>query len=140
MLKDESGLSFQRHRRILPLLQLGFLRYFKTMSSVRNPQEKKQLSYERDHYNRNGENNKSWRKTKPKKKQCARKSFRKASNDLVKVMGDGDAAVNVVRKLGSISQNKVNDWGAIHLRQFIANRQQMRQERNDSGNYQDPFI
>ncbi len=63
----EAEIPYLRHRRILPLLQLGFLRYLKAMSSVRNPQEKKQLSYERDHYNRNGESNKSWRKTKPKR-------------------------------------------------------------------------
>lgn len=129
---SEAVIPYQRHRRILPLLQLGCLRYLKAMSSVRNPQEKKQLSYERDHYNRNGESNKSWRKTKPKKKRKARKSFRKASNDLVKIVAGEVTSLNAVKKLGSVSQRKVTDWGAIHLREFVENRKEMRQARIDS--------
>ena len=35
------------------------------MSTVKTPTEKKRLAYERDHYNRNGESNKAWRKAKP---------------------------------------------------------------------------
>ncbi|MBB5036524.1 hypothetical protein [Prosthecobacter dejongeii] len=103
------------------------------MSSIRNPQEKKRLSYNRDHYNRNGENNKSWRKKKPLKKRSSRKSFRKTSNDLVKVVADGnDAPVNAAKKLGDLCQSKVLDWGSIHLREFVTNRKEMRQERSQS--------
>lgn len=63
------------------------------MSSVRHPQEKKRLSYERDHYNRNGKNNKSWRKAKPVKKQAARRSFRRAADALVRASPQGEAPV-----------------------------------------------
>jgi hypothetical protein len=94
------------------------------MSSIHTPKEKKRLAYERDHYNRNGESNKAWRKAKPLKKTKARKAFRKASKDLLRVVGtepDG-ASDSVVRKQNSIRQRRVNDWGAIHLREFVATR------------------
>jgi ribosomal protein L32E len=48
------------------------------MSKVKSASEKKRLSYERDHYNRSGENNKSWRKAKPLKTEgttCLSQSF-----------------------------------------------------------------
>jgi hypothetical protein len=99
------------------------------MSTVHNPQEKKRLSYERDHYNRNGENNKSWRKAKPIKKKKAVKSFRKSSNDLTKVVARGDAPMNAEKKLGSLKQKKVVDWGSIRLGDFVANRKEMRATR-----------
>ena len=94
------------------------------MSSIRTPREKKRLAYERDHYNRNGESNKAWRKAKPLKKAKARRAFRKASKDLLRVAGtEPDAASdNVARKQNSIRQRRVNDWGAIHLREFVETR------------------
>lgn len=117
------------------LFRVDLLCLDKFMSAVQNPQEKKRLSYVRDHYNRNGENNKSWRRKKPIKKRDARRAFRKASNDLVKVIADGDGPVNAVKKLGSVLQSKVHDWGAIHLRQFVENRKEQRQVRADSGQF-----
>jgi len=70
------------------------------MSSIHTPQEKKRLAYQRDHYNRNGESNKAWRKAKPRKKAKARRAFRKASNDLLRVSGDQPETVSesVIRK------------------------------------------
>lgn len=90
------------------------------MSSIRTPQEKKRLAYQRDHYNRNGESNKAWRKAKPRKKAKARRAFRKANNDLLRV--SGDQPESVLRKQSSIRQRRVNDWGAIHLKEFVATR------------------
>ena len=94
------------------------------MSSVDTPQEKKRLAYQRDHYNRNGESNKAWRKAKRRKKANARRGFRKASKDLLRVSGvEPEAAPeSVLRKQSSIRQRRVNDWGAIHLREFVATR------------------
>jgi len=94
------------------------------MGSIRKPQEKKRLAYERDHYNRNGESNKAWRKAKPLKKARARRAFRKASKDLLRVVGHepDTASESVVRKQNSIRQRRVKDWGAIHLREFVATR------------------
>ncbi|MBK8479214.1 MAG: hypothetical protein IPL39_23920 [Opitutaceae bacterium] len=92
------------------------------MSSTHTPQEKKRLSYSRDHYNRNGENNKSWRKAKPLKKRKAVRAFRKASNDLTKVVAGGAAPKNAEKRLGSIRKKKILDWGSIHLSEFVATR------------------
>lgn len=94
------------------------------MSSVHTPQEKKRLAYQRDHYNRNGESNKSWRKVKPLKKAKARRAYRKASNDLLRVVGDQEEVVaeSAVEKQGSLRQQSVHDWGAIHLKVFVATR------------------
>lgn len=102
------------------------------MSTIRNPKEKKRLSYERDHYNRNGENNKSWRKAKPLKKRKAVKAFRKSSNDLIKVVGGGDGAMNAERKLMSLRKEKIVDWGSIRLGDFVAGRKEMRAKRVNS--------
>lgn len=101
------------------------------MSSIRTPREKKRLAYERDHYNRNGESNKAWRKAKPLKKTKARRAYRKANKDLLRVAGTEPdmASDSVVRKQNSIRQRRVNDWGAIHLREFVKTRR-VRNHRN----------
>lgn len=70
------------------------------MSSVRHPREKKRLAYSRDHYNRNGESNKGWRKTKPLKKAKAQRAFRRKSNDLLATCPPEETApLASVRKL-----------------------------------------
>lgn len=101
------------------------------MSSIHTPGEKKRLAYERDHYNRNGESNKAWRKAKPLKKARARRAFRKTNKDLLRAAGtEPDAAsLSVVRKQNSVRQRRVNDWGAIHLREFVKTRR-IRNQRN----------
>ncbi len=50
------------------------------MSSAKSPQEKKQLSLERDRRNVYGENAKSSRKNIPKSKRLSQRSARKAAN------------------------------------------------------------
>lgn len=98
------------------------------MSSVKNPTEKKRLAYERDHYNRNGQSNKAWRKIKPVKKAKARRAFRKAANDLTRVCAtDGAAPTAATRKKEGIQQRRVSDWGAIGLRDFVASRRERRE-------------
>lgn len=93
------------------------------MSKITHPLEKKRVAYERDHYNRNGESNKAWRKTKPLKKAKARRAFRKANKDFLQVVGSSeDAPECVMRKQGGIQQRCVRDWGAIYLRKFVATR------------------
>ena len=94
------------------------------VSKVKSPPEKKQIAYARDHYNRNGESNKAWRKTKPLKKAKARRAFRKASNDLVRLCGtEPDAASPAaMRKQGSIKQQEVRDWGPVTLREYVEAR------------------
>src|SRR5438128_119632 len=94
------------------------------MSSIQTPREKERLAYERDHYNRNGESNKAWRKAKPVKKTRARRAFRKSSKDLLRASaGEPDnAPQSVLRKQASIRQRHVPDWGAIRLKDFVATR------------------
>ena len=98
------------------------------MSTIKNPAEKKRLAYQRDHYNRNGQSNKAWRKTKPLKKAKARRAFRKTANDLTRVCATDDAAPTAAtRKQEGIQQRRVSDWGAIGLRDFVASRQERRE-------------
>jgi hypothetical protein len=98
------------------------------MSRIKDPTEKKRLAYERDHYNRNGQSNKAWRKVKPVKKAKARRAFRKTANDLTRVCATDDAApAAATRKKEGIQQRRVSDWGAIGLRDFVASRQERRE-------------
>jgi len=100
------------------------------MSTIKSAAEKKRLSYERDHYNRGGENDKAWRKAKPLKKAKARRAFRKASKDLLKsTAADETDTSNAARKQASIRQRRVEDWGAVPLRKFVASRLEQREQR-----------
>ncbi|MGV3755297.1 MAG: hypothetical protein ACO1QS_07940 [Verrucomicrobiota bacterium] len=93
------------------------------MSSIRTPQEKKKIAYERDHYSR-GKHHKSWRKKKPLKKAKARRAFRRNSKDFLRITAaePDTAPQNVQRKEGSIRQEKIQDWGVSHLKEFVATR------------------
>ena len=98
------------------------------MSSVRHPQEKKRLAYSRDHYNRSGESNKGWRKSKPLKKAKAQRAFRKKSNNLLATCTPEESApLASVRNLHGIRVRKIIDWGSIALREFVAGRKAKRQ-------------
>jgi len=98
------------------------------MSSVKNPAEKKRLAYEHDHYNRGGENGKAWRKSKPRKKAKARRSFRRVANELTRVCATAEEAPVVAnRKQEGLRQERVSDWGVIGLRDFVKSRQARRE-------------
>jgi hypothetical protein len=89
------------------------------MSRITNPVEKKQLAYARDHYNRNGESNKGWRKIKPLKKAINQRASRRITKALLQHSRDEEEQL---RKLSNVKRRKVLDWGSIHLREFVANR------------------
>ena len=94
------------------------------MSSVQNPAEKKRLAYERDQYNRGGENNKAWRKSKPVKKAKARRAYRKTANDLTRTcVADETVPTAACRKLEGVRQRRIIDWGSMSLREFVISRQ-----------------
>lgn len=95
------------------------------MSRVKHPSEKKRLAYERDHYNRNGESNKAWRKTKPLKKAKARRAYRKAANHLTRSETENETHA-VACKPGSVRQQRVGDWGSLSLRAFVDSRKKRR--------------
>lgn len=98
------------------------------MSSVRHPQEKKRLAFSRDHYNRNGESNKAWRKTKPLKKAKAQRAFRKKSNDLLAAcIPEETAPLASLRNLQGARVRKITDWGSVALRDFVTGRKAKRQ-------------
>jgi hypothetical protein len=98
------------------------------MSRVKNPEEKKRLSLERDHRNASGEPPKAWRKQKPLKKAKSRRAFRKASNDLLQItLDESDAPRNAVRKSGSVKQAHIIDWGPVRLGSHVAGRLAHRQ-------------
>ncbi len=98
------------------------------MSSVRHPQQKKRLAYSRDHYNRNGESNKAWRKTKPLKKAKARRAFRKKANDLLAACTPEETApLASLRNLHGARVQKITDWGSIPLHDFVKDRKAKRQ-------------
>jgi hypothetical protein len=54
------------------------------MSSVHSPQQKKRLSYERDHYAKGAKSDKGFRKTWPRKKRKANRAFRHAADTLTR--------------------------------------------------------
>lgn len=114
------------------------------MSKVKHPSEKKSLAYEHEHRNAYGEPPKAWRRQKPLKKAKAIRAFRKAANDLLQVnLIEVDARTNADRKSGSISRDKIADYGKVKLGGYvkarIANRKAMvgtrkrRQARASSG-------
>ena len=101
------------------------------MSSITNPIEKKKLAYARDHYNRNGESNKAWRRLKPLLKAKARRAYRKAAQDLIRLhAGDDDTAATVTRSVGNLQARRIADWGVIGLRDFVADRLTERASRS----------
>ena len=93
------------------------------MSSVKSPKEKKRLSYEHDHRNASGEPPKAWRKQKPLKKAKANRAFRKTTNDLLlATLSEADASLNARRKAGSVTKEKIIDWGTVKLRGYVKGR------------------
>jgi hypothetical protein len=90
------------------------------------PQEKKQLSYVRDHVNRSCENQKAWRKSKPLKKKKAVRQIRKAVSDILRTKAE-DA--DIAPRLLSLRQKKVADFGVQSLREHLGNRDRWRIRR-----------
>lgn len=90
------------------------------MSSITHPKEKKRLSIRHDHFNRNGQSNKAWRRIKPIKKKASR-AFRKHSNDLLFAETEFGGS-NSTRRLLSLKKRKVLDWGSIHLGEWLKSK------------------
>src|SRR5882762_10277479 len=87
------------------------------MSSVRTPQEKKQLAYERDHYAKSkvDKARKTWRT----KKHKARRSYRHAADSLARAAafdGGSDA------KISAVQQRLVRRWPVPSLHEKVAHK------------------
>src|SRR5215472_1919184 len=85
------------------------------MSSVRNPQEKKRMAYDRDHYakSKHDKSRNRWRT----KKHKARRSFRHAADSLTRTAvfdGDSDS------KISAIKQRPHGRWAAPSMREVVA--------------------
>jgi hypothetical protein len=95
------------------------------VSKIKSPQEKKKLSYARDHYTRGGESARAWRRTKQVKKAHTRRSFRRAANDSVRESDDSD----ISKKGRAILQKKVHDWGSVRLQDFVKTRKRVKSSK-----------
>ncbi|SRR5689334_18915157 len=92
------------------------------MSSVHSPQEKKKLSYERDHRAK-GKHDKGFRKKWPLKKRKAVRSFRHAVDSLTKAaLLDGEAD----SKISAVEPKRLQKWGAPSLREYVQHHQERR--------------
>ena len=100
------------------------------MSKTKSPQEKKRLSYAKDHYTRGGESARGWRTSKRIKKANARRRFRRATNALTHGLDVASAEESVVpKKKQSIRQPEVHDWGTIRLDDFVASRKRVKDRK-----------
>jgi len=88
------------------------------MSSITHPEVKKRLSLRHDHFNRNGQSNKAWRRIKPLNNRKAARAFRKSSNDLLKSDTE-HVDNNASRRMLSLKTRKVLDWGSVHLGEWL---------------------
>lgn len=98
------------------------------MSKAKTPQEKKHLSYERDHINIPFTTNKGTRKSWPRKEaRIAREFRRKVGQTLRK--GTTDAVEDMESANRSIPREQAKKSGATALREAVAKRLQARVER-----------
>lgn len=93
------------------------------MSSVQTPQEKKRLSYERDHRVRGGESDKAFRRKWPIKKRKASRSFRRAADGMTRsAVADSEADVD----FRAIKKQQLTKWGVASLGDTVASIQALR--------------
>jgi hypothetical protein len=77
------------------------------MENFKTPQEKKQLSYKKDHRDSYGESNKGSRKTIPRKKQIFNQRYRQNINQILKKAGNETDQELTENK---IKETKRNHW------------------------------
>ncbi len=95
------------------------------------PQEKKQISYERDHYNRGGQSLPSWWRLKPGKKKFIHSLRRRRRMQFLKFSSEHEPEITAQRKYTTLRISKVEDWGAIRLREFVDTRRARSQRRRN---------
>ncbi len=101
------------------------------------PQQKKQLSYRRDHYVRGGESMRAWRQTKRVKKRHAIHTARqKAKTAISKVELEDSPAEAAARRYTTVRQKQVYQWGARtlgeHAEQARAAKEQQKTQSGDA--------
>jgi hypothetical protein len=77
------------------------------MNTNKTPQEKKQLSYQKDHKDNYGEFNKGSRKSVPRKKQFVNQNYRQNINQILKKSVNTDDLDQMENK---IKETKKIDW------------------------------
>jgi hypothetical protein len=86
------------------------------MSSIRNPQTKKAMSYVRDHRVRGGENDKAFRQKWPVKKRKASRAWRHAADGLLRramTEAEPDADTRLIER------RHLAKWGVVSLAQSV---------------------
>ena len=93
------------------------------------PQQKKQLSYKRDHYVRAGESIRGWRRIKRVKKRNAvhvvRRKAKRAISEVELVETPGEAAG---RQLSTIEQKKIRQHCVFSFGEFAKRAARRRQQ------------
>ena len=95
------------------------------MGSIRTPQEKKRLSYDRDRRVRGGESDKAFRKAWPIKKRKANRAFRRQAEVMThstKLDPDAETDVRIIKR------GRLVKWGVTKLRDDVARKQKRRAE------------
>src|SRR4051794_28931933 len=93
------------------------------------PQQKKELSYGRDHYVRAGESMRGWRRIKRVKKRqavhVARHKAKRAISEVEMVDTPGKVAA---RQLWTIKQSKIQQEGVLNLGQYAKRASKRRKQ------------
>ena len=106
-------------------ITVGGALIIRRMGQRKTPQEKKQLSYDRDRRSIYGENDKSSRKNIPRSKQRAAQAYRTKTNELLSSVARGadpdeaEARVRSVRGKGTSSRISWRKTPDVSLRHWL---------------------
>lgn len=99
------------------------------MKKRRSPQEKKNLSYKKDHVIISGENNKSFRKGWPRKKARTNRTFRhKVAQALNPSQSDFESPTRQL-DYSSIKREPIKKWGVTPLGQAVKEKHAQRERK-----------
>jgi len=101
------------------------------------PQEKKELSYERDRRNAYGENDKASRKAIPLRKRIVARSYRRSTKQQLPespVVASTDDLDDAEARVRSVRRSEWKKWPDIPLGEFIARQQRWRGIRDGRKN------
>ncbi|MEK0451406.1 MAG: hypothetical protein RL088_3674 [Verrucomicrobiota bacterium] len=98
------------------------------MKTPKTPQQKKQLSYERDHVVEGCNTDKGTRKSWPRKETRIERKFRRKVAQTVRTVS-ADTADDMDSAVRSITRQKAKKWGATPLGEAVTDHLQARVER-----------
>lgn len=99
------------------------------MSAVKTPQEKKRLSYKKDHVVNDGENDKSFRKKWPRKKARINRAHRRKVAQVLVVPGTVEAGADEAEAATqAVVRPKPVKWGVLPLGEAVVKHLERRVE------------